>query len=141
MVLNVQATRQHKSNQAEQKLPFVVFGAACMVLIGLRQHGQGCVTALTHGLSQSLQLQLCKAHPHALLCKYTQFSTECRQQQSSKMTSLLVSAGADRVDILESEVKLEVWVHKGSHKAPACSIHMQSHVPSILLVQLICNDQ
>lgn len=49
-----------------------------------------------------------------------------------------MATGTHRVDHGQSEVKLQVRVDEGCHKATTGSIHMDSHVPSILLVQRLC---
>ena len=50
----------------------------------------------------------------------------------------LMPTCADGVDQRESEVKLQVRVDEGSNEATACGIHMNPHVPPVLLVQLSC---
>ena len=52
-----------------------------------------------------------------------------------------MSTGADGVDVLEPEVELEVGVNEGSNEAPRGRIDVQPDVPSILLVQLLCNNK
>lgn len=49
--------------------------------------------------------------------------------------------GADGVDVLEPEVELEVGVNEGRNEAPCGRINVQPDVPSILLVQLLCNNK
>lgn len=54
---------------------------------------------------------------------------------------LLVPTGADGVDVFEPEVELEVGVDEGGNEASRGCINVQPDVPSILLVQLLCNNK
>ena len=76
-------------------------------------------------------VQFTDLHDEDKACKLAPWGRAARE-------GLLMATGTHRVDHGQSEVKLQVWVDEGCHKATTGRIHMDSHVPSILLVQRLC---
>ena len=52
-----------------------------------------------------------------------------------------MAADVDGLDVFQAKVPLQIWVQEGSNEPTTGSVHMNAHLPALLLVHLLCSNK